>query len=149
MAQRDGDEVLALERHAPGEHLPEDDAERVDVGRGRDRAAARLLGREVLARPEHRAGLGHAVLDVERARDAEVRDLDLALLAEQDVLRLDVAVDEAVVVREGQPVRDVERELERAPQRQRPGADDQILQVLAVDVLEDDVLRAPRPRRGR
>ena len=132
-----------------GEHLPEHDAERVDVGRRRDGAAARLLRREVLAGPDDRSRLRHAVLDVERARDAEVGDLDAAVLAEEDVLRLDVAMDETALVRERQAVRDSDRKLERAPQRQRAGADDQLLEVLAVDELEDDVLAAPRPRRGR
>ena len=80
------------------------------------------------------------MLDLERARDAEVGDLDGAALAEEDVLRLDVAVDEAALVRERQPVRDRDGELDRAPQRQRARADDQVLEVLALDELEDDVL---------
>ena len=140
--ERDRDEVLAGERDVARQQLPEDDAERVDVGRGRDGLAARLLRREVLAGAEHRAGLRDAVLDVERARDAEVGHLHLALAAEEDVLRLHVAVDEPVLVGEGEPVGDRERELERLPDRKPARTHEELLQVLAVDVLEDDVLAA-------
>ena len=142
MAQRNGDEVLADERHVTGQQLPEHDSERVDIGRGRDRLAARLLGREVFAGAEHRPGLRDAVIDVQRAGDAEVGHLHLALAAEEDVLRLDVAVDEPVVVREREPVGDRERELERPSDRQPARPEDELLEVLAVDVLEDDELPA-------
>ena len=140
MAQRHGDEVLADERSVAGQQLPEHDPQRVDVGRRRDLLAAGLLGREVLGGAEHRARLRDAVLHVQRARNAEVGDLDLALAAEEDVLRLDVAMDEPTVVRKCEPVGDPERELERPPHRQFPGAQHELLEVLAVDVLEDDVL---------
>ena len=63
--ERDGHEALAGERHLAREHLVEDDAQRVHVGVRADRAAARLLRRDVGARAEHRAGLRHALLDVE------------------------------------------------------------------------------------
>ncbi len=109
---RNGDEVLARERHLGGQQLVEDDAERVHVGRGRDRLTARLLGREVVARAEHRAGLRHALLDVERARDPEVGHLRLAVAVEQDVLRLHVAMYEPMLVREGERVGDRQRELD-------------------------------------
>ena len=82
------------------------------------------------------------MLDVERARDAEIGHLHLALAAEEDILRLHVSMDEPVVVREGEPVGDRERELERLPDREPARAHDELLQVLAVDVLEDDVLAA-------
>src|SRR5205807_3398655 len=62
------------------------------------------------------------------------------VLAEENVLWLDVPMDEAVLVREGEPVSDDNRKLDRAPPGQRAGADDQLLEVLAVDELEDDVL---------
>src|SRR5262249_60685422 len=110
--------------------------------RRRDRLAARLLGCEVLAGAENRAGLRDAVLDVERARDAEVGHLHLALAAEEDVLRLHVAMDEPVLVCEGQPVGNREGELESASDRQPARALDELLEVLPLDMLEDDVLPA-------
>ena len=104
---RDGDLVLALERDVAGEHLVEDDAERVEVALPGDGVAERLLGRDVVGRAEHAPVGGQAVL-VERARDAEVGDLGRALLVDQDVLRLDVAVDDAAA-----------RARRRAPARSR------------------------------
>ena len=55
-------EGRALPRQAAGEQLVEDDAERVDVGGGRRLLAARLLGRQVGGRADHRADLGQARL---------------------------------------------------------------------------------------
>ena len=86
-----------MERDVAGEHLVEHDAERVDVGLAGHRLAERLLGRDVVGRAEHPAGQRQAFLG-QRAGDAEVRDLRAALLAEEDVVRLDVAVDDLAVV---------------------------------------------------
>ena len=137
---RHGDEVVAGEGHVACEQLVEHDAERIDVGRRRHRLARRLLRREVVARAEHRPGLRDAVLDVERAGDAEVGDLGLAVSVQQNVLRLHVAVHDPVLVREAESLGDRERELDRASDRERPGALDELLEVLTVDELEDDEL---------
>ena len=142
VAQRDRDEVLPRERDVARQQLPEHDRERVDVRRRRDGASPRLFGGEVGARSHHGSGLRDADVHLERACDPEVRHLDVALGVDQDVLRLDVAVDEAVRMRERERVGARGRELERATHRQRPGPADELLQVLAGDVLEDDVLAA-------
>ncbi len=94
MLHRDGDEVLAGERDIAGQQLVEHDAERVDVGLLVDAHALRLLGRDVVGRTEHRAGLRQTALHVERARDAEVGHLGLAVAVQKHVLRLDVAMHE-------------------------------------------------------
>ena len=60
--------------------------------RGSTAAAHRLLGGDVVGGAEDAAGGGHPVL-LELARDAEVGQLRPALGVDQDVLRLDVAVD--------------------------------------------------------
>ena len=81
-----------------GEHLEQDETGRVDVGRGRDHLAARLLGAEVVDTAQRRAG--HRQLRLaEGARDAEVGDLDPAAARQQHVRRLDVAVDDAARMR--------------------------------------------------
>ena len=59
MLHRDLDRRLAAERRRPGQHLVEDDSDRVEVGALVDRCAPGLLGREVLRRPDDRARLGH------------------------------------------------------------------------------------------
>jgi hypothetical protein len=82
------------------------------------------------------------VLDVQRARDAEVGHLHVAFAADEDVLRLHVAVDEPTFVCEREPIGDGKSELERSADRQAAGALDELLEVLSRDVLEDDVLPA-------
>ncbi len=142
MLHRHRDEVVPVERHLTGEQLVEDDAERVHVCRRGNGPATRLLGREVVARAEDRARLRDAVLDVERACDAKVRNLRVAVARQQNVLRLHVAMHEPVLVRVRETVGDFERELDRAPHRQRSGSVEQLLQGFALDELEDDELMA-------
>ena len=83
--------VSPREGDLAGEHLVEHDAERVEVGLPGDGLPERLLGGDVVGRAEHAPGDRQAFLG-ERAGDAEVGDLGAAFLADQDVLRLDVAV---------------------------------------------------------
>ena len=112
--------------------------------------AERLLGRDVVGGAEHAAGGGQA-LRLERAGDAEVGDLRAAVGVDQDVLRLHVAVDEAVGVRALERAADLDRVGDRLGHRQPAEAADAVLERLALDVLEHDVRarRRPRPRRSR
>jgi hypothetical protein len=76
-------------------------AERVDVGAAVDvLLPLGLLGGDVVGRAQHRAGHGlerdAGVLEV--LRESEVEDLREAVLRDDDVGRLDVAVDDALVV---------------------------------------------------
>ena len=100
--------VSPREGDRAGEHLVEHDAERVEVGLAGDRLAERLLGRDVVGRAEHAPGDRQPLLG-ERARDAEVGDLGAAFLADEDVLRLDVAVDDHALVRGAERARDLDR----------------------------------------
>ncbi len=140
MLHRDRDLVLALERDVAGEHLEQHDPERVQVRLARHSVAQSLLRRNVIGRAEHAPIGGQAVLG-ERPRDAEVRHLRRALLVDEDVLRLDVAVHDPVVVRAAERAGDLDRVRHRLGHRQAPVAADAVLQRLALDVLEDDVRR--------
>ena len=135
---RDRDLVLAVERDVAREHLEQHDAERVDVGLAVDVVAERLLGRDVVGGPEH-AAVGGQPLLVERARDAEVGDLGRALRVDEHVLRLDVAVHDAAVVRGAERAGDLDRVGDRLVDREPAHAADALLERLALDVLEDDV----------
>src|SRR5438445_591537 len=68
----------------------------------------------------------------------------MAVPVQQHVLWFHVAMDQSVLVCEREAARDADTELERLGNRQRPVAFEQLLQVLAVDVLEDDELSPVR-----
>ena len=88
---------LALEGALPGDELVEQDAGREDVAAAVERLAARLLGREVDVLALHRPVLGLALARRADFGDAEVHQLDLPLVADDDVLGRDVAVHDAQV----------------------------------------------------
>ena len=136
------DRRLAVEGRLSRQELVEDDAERVEIRARIDLAAARLLGREVLRRPHDRARLGH--LARPGARDPEVRHLHAALAVDEDVVRLDVAVDDAMPVREAERGEDLARVLDRDVDRSGAAADDQLLEGAAVEELHRDVVRVLR-----
>ena len=103
---------LALEGQASREHLVEDDPEGPDVGAGVDVLAEELLGRHVGDGPDGTAGAGQAGLAGDLGQ-AEIGDPGDALLRDEDVGRLDVAVDDAVRMGGGQAIRDLRGEGER------------------------------------
>ena len=96
----DGDAARVV-REPPGNELVEDDAERVDVGPQVDVAAvaAGLLRAHVRERPLDRSHRAHhrRHVGIRDAREAEVEDLG-AGVGDEDVRRLQVAVDDAALV---------------------------------------------------
>ena len=107
LLERDRHRRVAVERHPAGQALVEQDAGRVEVRARRHRVALRLLGRQVLRGAEDRAGLGH--VRGAGAGDAEVRDLGVALVVDDHVVRLDVAVDDPALVGEALGAQDLDR----------------------------------------
>ncbi len=103
-----------VERHRAGEALVEDDAERVDVGARVDLAAVvDLLGRHVLRRPDECALLREllgAVFVADDFDDPEIDDFvvvfSVARRHQDDVRRLQVAVDDPLRVRFREAARD-------------------------------------------
>ena len=88
-------------RRLPREHLVEHRRERVDVRPRRDLLLGRRLFRaHVVRRAEAHPGLGHppAGRGGDGERDAEVHD-HRASVVQQQILRLDVAMDDAVAMR--------------------------------------------------
>ena len=135
---RHGDLAVAFERDLAREHLVQHHSERVQVGLPVDMLSQRLLGRHVVGGAEHPAVGGQALL-VERAGDPEIRHLGRALLVDQDVLGLDVAVDDVASVRGAERAGDLDRIGHRLGHRQPSLAADPILERLALHVLEHDV----------
>ena len=136
--------VGELQVLVPGQQLPQHDPQAVDVGAGVRDLAPRLLGGEVRRAAEHDAGRGLFLLE-HAARQPEVRQLHLAEVAEEDVGRRDVAVDEvqvAVAVDVGERARDLAPDVQRDVERDaRPRADaavPDLAQVLAFDQVHRD-----------
>jgi hypothetical protein len=112
-------------------------AEAPQVGRGRDRLARRHLGRDVRGRAEDEADARHGCIGGV-AGDAEVGELDAAVVGDEDVARLHVAVGDARAVRRAQPARRGEPDHRGLPGRERPALADHRGQVAGRDELEDD-----------
>src|SRR5262249_48594032 len=114
---------LIRERHFADEHLVQDDAERVDIAARIDSPALDLLGRHVVGRAERAAGARELRRLVEGLGDAEVDQLrELAAVRagrEHDVLRLQVAVDDVVLVRRGERAGNLAKNRDGAGQRDR------------------------------
>jgi hypothetical protein len=96
--------AIQLVRRPFGEHFVEDHAERVDVRPGVERrdVAGHLLRAHVAEGAQHLAGSGLHRREqpvVRPACDSEVEDLRFASFGDEDVRRLEIAVDDAPMVR--------------------------------------------------
>ena len=87
-------EALAREGQGAGHHVVEERAQAEDVRARVQLLPAHLLGRHVQHRADQHAVLGDAGL-VPRAGDAEVEQLEEAVVLEQHVARLQVPVDQS------------------------------------------------------
>ena len=96
--QQAGNRALGFERHSPGEQLVADEAEGENIRPLVQLLAQRLFRRHVFHGADQRAGLRHSVA-FDGARQAEVHDDNAAVLLHHHVLRLQVAVQDAFVVR--------------------------------------------------
>ncbi len=107
----------ALERPRTAEQLVQHDAERVDVGRGGDPLAGELLGRGVVGGERCPGRFGRAFgaagrFRVQELRDAEVEELHPAVGVDQDVARLEIAMDHEVAMGVAHRVADLAEQLQ-------------------------------------
>lgn len=137
----DGEGRVALVRQPPGDQLEQHDPGGVDVGADVGVAGQHLLGRQVADRPDDHAGLGHLAGGL-GPREAEVGDLDLAVLGDQHVLGLDVAVHETGPVRGAERGQHRLHDLQRGAGAEPPERVEGVAQGAAGDVLhhQEDVL---------
>ncbi len=124
-----------FERAPPGEHLVHDEAERELVGAEVDRASRRLFRRHISDGPEDRSLERRSArqrcrrlslrtrsfhrLDHGLPGQAEIEDLCASVGAEHDVLGFEVAVNDALGVRRRESLRDLARDRQDLPERQR------------------------------
>ena len=80
--------------------------------------AVHLLGRHVFRRPDHHVRRPVMPLGLDRTGDAEVHDPGVAVAVDHDVLRLEVAMDDAEAVGFGQAFADLAGEADRLADRQ-------------------------------
>ena len=117
--------VGAVERHLARQHLEEHRRQGEEIGAGVERLAAHLLRRHVVRRPDDGAGLGEAgrAVGAEAAGDrpgqAEVEQLH-AVRRQEQVRRLQVAMDEPARVQRVEGVEDLQRDGGGVGRRQRP-----------------------------
>ncbi len=125
---------LAFEGDLPGDHLEQDDPDRVEVGAGIHLAQLDLLGGHVLGRAEHDARPGDAV-GLQEAGQSEVHDPGPPVVVDHDVLGLEVAVDDPDPVGFGQAFRHLAGDGRGPAGPDGPGPPDELLEVLALDVF--------------
>ncbi len=125
-----------VEQACPAQHLVEHHSERPDVGALVDRHALRLLGRHVRRRAENHPHLRRAERQsrrrrelrrrahsrrLHRLRQAEIQDFDFPIDRSLDVLRFQVSVDDSLLVRFFQCLRNLKRDGQSFIEGQRPG----------------------------
>ncbi len=100
-------QVVRQERPLAGEHLVADQAERVLIGPPvQVLPSLALFRRHILRGAQQIARRGERLLGGERLGDAEVGEDDsIAFLVDEDVVRLDIAMDDAATVRVGESIR--------------------------------------------
>ena len=125
---------VPLERRPAREHLVEDDAERVDVAALGRRLAGRLLGGDVLRTADDAAGL-RELRAGEDLGDAEVGQLEDAVVADEDVRRLEIAMDDAVIVDMLEGRADLEGDVDRVAPREAAAMLDQVVEPAPLDEL--------------
>jgi hypothetical protein len=120
---------FAVEGHAAGDHLVEDNAQRIDVRAGVRLPALDLLGTHVLggadddALPRHRLG-------AERVGDTEVHDAGVPVPVDDDVRGLEVAVDNSQSMGLGQSIANLRGARHGLGGRQLAGLRDEAAEVL-------------------
>ena len=121
-------QVAPFDRALPGEELVEHEPQRVDVAARRHLAAGELLRRHVSGR----TGTENFTCG---AGETEVGNADPAVAVEHHVRGLQVAVDDAAIVRGGEAGAHLARHFDGAVLGEAADAAEQRRQILAVDVF--------------
>ena len=126
-----------------GEHLIEHNAERIEVAAGVRLKTLGLLGRDIVHGADGRVGSAAAVF-VLKGGDAEISHLGDAVAVDHNVLRLNIAMHDAVLMRVLERLCDLRGKEERLRRGELPLAGDILLERDAFDQLHDDILHRER-----
>ena len=129
-----------MERPATGRELEQHAAHAEQVAAAVDLLPLHLLGGHVVGGSHHVSGAGHRRGG--HVRHAEVHDLHRAVFLDEDVGGLDVAVDDARLVRVGEPSEHLHDHRHLALERHRRRLAHGLLEVLALQELHRDERRA-------
>ena len=131
---------IAGERRFSGQHFIQHATGGIQIGAHVDAFAARLLWRQILRGADHALGLRHRGRGVvKRTGDAEVHDLDHALLGNHDVSRLDVSVNHTHAMRILECVQYADHHLLGVTLAQGAVHLENIAQSLPLDILHDQI----------
>ena len=140
MHHRQRKAVVGVIGHIAGEHLVKQDAEAVQISAGVYVLAANLLWTHVARSADGQAGAGHPGGAAQGFGDAKVGQHRAAVFAEQDILRLDIAMNNAAMVRVVQGFGDGAGHRHRLFQRQTLA--DALLQRAAGQILHRQIINA-------
>ena len=130
--------IVAVKRQFAGEHFIHDDTKRIDIAPAIYREAPGLLRRDIMHRADRLIlHIRHFGLEV---GNAKIRDFDDAVIDNKDVLRLDIAVNNAFPVRVAERPRDLQREIHRLRRIERAVVLQILLERDAVHELHDNIL---------
>ena len=138
----DGNGRFTVVGGAAGQHFVHHDAEGIQVGAVVHAGALRLFRRDIMDGAEGFAG--QRVLRRADARDAEISDLDAAVLEDHDIVRLDVTVHDAAAVRVFQRLGDLHGKMQGLAPVEVPLLLQILLEGNALDQLHDDIIRVFR-----
>ena len=136
----DRHQVLGAERAPARQELVEHAADAEQVGAAVDLGAFHLLGRHVVGGADDRAGPGHRRGG--EPRHAEVHDLHRAVVVQEDVGGLDVAVHDAGLVSVCQPRQHLHQDVDLLLHAHRRHLPHRLLEVVALEQLHRHVRRA-------
>ena len=130
-------EGLRLERAASAQQLVQNHRRRKDVCAMIDTLPTDLFGRHVVDGAHHHVAARQLRRD--EAGQAEVEDFDRAAVGDVNVCRLDVAMDDAVLVGVVEPLADFRRDLDLAPQAYSLRSRHPREEILSLQVLHGEI----------
>ena len=134
---------FAGERNVAGHHLVHDQSQRIEIAAVIDRSAFDLFGRHVARRADKSTAAGHAHFrGLERSGEAKIGNEHLIVFADQDIVWLEVAMDDAFGMRGVEGVAHLPGKFEAAVERQRAFLFQDSVEVFAVHESHGDELDA-------